>query len=124
MTLPDGEQTLKVRDPTGAVLGFIVPEKHMRELLSGGEALLTELNALRDEKAGLEEKNTEAGRQLDEAKEVVSNFEKMWEAWNKYGVIPLRECEIERARESGIEGRELIAEIEHLLYPTSAGEPS
>ena len=43
MTLPDGEQTLKVRDPTGG-LGFIVPEKHMRGLLSG-RALLTELNA-------------------------------------------------------------------------------
>ena len=39
MTLPNGEQTLEVRDPKGTILGFIVPEKYLRDLLREREAL-------------------------------------------------------------------------------------
>jgi hypothetical protein len=119
MTLPNGEQPLEIRDATGAIFGFIVPEQQFRELLLERDALLKELSTLRVEKDGLAEQYSEAGRQRDEARLAVSELEKMWEAWNAFGVIPPRENEIVRARESGIRGRELISEIENILYPTS-----
>ena len=121
MTLPNDKQPLEIRDPNGAILGFIVAEKHFREMLSEREALHKELDALRNQVEGLEEQSTEASRQRDEARNAVSDSEKMWEAWNSYGVVPPRECEVERARESGIDGRELIAEIDGILYPASDG---
>jgi predicted nucleic acid-binding Zn-ribbon protein len=119
MTLPNGEQPLEIRDANGTILGFIVPEKHFRELLSERETLQKERDALRDQVERLEEQSNEACRQRDEARKTVSEFEKMWEAWNSHGVIPPRESEIERARETGIRGRELISEIENILYPAS-----
>jgi predicted nucleic acid-binding Zn-ribbon protein len=119
MTLPKAEQPLEIRDATGAIVGFVVTEKHFRELLREREALQKERDDLRDQVVRLEEQSSEAGRELDEARKAVSDFEKTWEAWNEYGVIPPREREIERARESGIRGGELIKEIESILYPAS-----
>jgi hypothetical protein len=113
MTLPNGEHTLEIRDPKGALVGFVVPEKHFRELLGERAAV----DALRNQVEQLEKQLTEVGRQRDEARNALSDFEKMFQAWNAYGVVPPRETEIERARESGIRGRELVAEIEKLLYP-------
>lgn len=122
MILSNGEQTLEVRDDKGAILGFIVPEKHFRELLNEREALQRELDALRNQVQGLEKQLTEAGRQCDEARSALGDNEKMWQAFNTYGVVPPRKSEIERARESGVRGRELVAEIENLLYRESAGD--
>jgi hypothetical protein len=119
MTLPNGEQTLEVRDATGSLLGFIVPEKDFRDLVSERDVLRKELAALkanveqlRRDRAEIEELK----KQLAEARSDLDNFEKMLHAWDAHGVAPPGQADIEEARHSGIRGRQLLAEIEQLLF--------
>jgi uncharacterized coiled-coil DUF342 family protein len=56
-----------------------------------------------------------------ELREEISNYEKMLEAWEKYGVAPFTRKELDELEKHGVPFEEIVREIEELTRSSGEG---
>jgi hypothetical protein len=107
MALPNGEQALDVRDAKGAILGFFLPEKEYRELLSERDSLRKELTTLQEN--------------VEELRKERACYVRMLEAWEKEGVAPFTRIEVENLEREGLSFATVVSEIEAMMRSVPEG---
>jgi hypothetical protein len=83
------DQKLKVSDEAGATVGYLVPEKVLRDLLAERESLRARVAELEAQSAALRERAARAEEERDDYCHVI-------EVCAREGIVPISEEQIEQ----------------------------
>jgi hypothetical protein len=109
------DQKLELRDESGAIVGFVLPEKLLHSLLTEREALRKQVTELEEELATLRKEATQVKGERDGYLESLHYL-------TRNEIVPLTEEELAELRTSGIPLQQLLSEVEETVGLKASGE--